>query len=92
MTKANNKTMEYKSKQGNKFMFQKVTPSKWLDILDESDSGGTRSRAKLYPAVLENVVVQPSGLKPDDFEEEGRGGFYELDEVVGAAIRFQQSQ
>lgn len=97
---ANNpRTKEFVSEQGNTYIFQRVTPSKWLKILDESEAGGTRSRTKLYPAILGNVVVQPGGLSVDDFDkevyEEGepvRGGFSELDEVVTAAIRFQQGK
>lgn len=95
---ANNpKVKEFTSEFGNKYVFQRVTPSKWLKILDESEAGGQRSRVRLYPAVLANIVVQPAGLEPDSFETEEdaevqRGGFSELDEVVTAAIRFQRGQ
>lgn len=99
-TKTNNaavqKTKEFTTEFGNKFTFQKVTPSKWLKVLDDVDQNGSRSRSKLYPAVLENVVVSPAGLAPDDFDDEVNypqlGGFAELDEVVTAAIRFQQGK
>lgn len=86
--------MQFTSEAGNVYTFQRVLPSKWLSVLDGAEVGGQRSRVKIYPAILENVVVQPAALKVDDFEdEEGtRGGFAELDEVVTAAIRFQQGK
>lgn len=93
MAKANTaKTMEFKSEQGNVFVFQKVLPSKWLDILDDADATGSRMRKKLYPAVLENIIVQPGALKPDDFDQEPYNGFGELEEVVVNAIRFQSNK
>lgn len=101
-TKTNNaaveKTKTFTSEQGNVYVFQKVTPTKWLKMLDESEASGRRERARLYPAILSNVVVQPGGLTPDDFDKDPvedepvRGGFAELDEVVTAAIRFQQGK
>lgn len=86
----NSKVKDFTSTNGNKYVLQKVSFSKWLDILDESESSGRRKRTYFYPAVLENVVVSPS-IKVDDFEEAPYGGFAELDEVVAEAIRFQQS-
>lgn len=90
--KATDKTKDFTSAAGNKFVFQRVAPSKWLDVLDQADAGGVRSRSKLYPAVLESVIVQPAGLGVDDFEQEPYNGFGELDEVVTQAIRFQQGK
>lgn len=86
------RTKEFTSKDGNVYTFQRVKPSKWMEILDQSDDGvGRRNRVRYATLVLENVVAIPGGLTPDSFEEDGRGGYAELDEVVGAAIRFQQS-
>jgi hypothetical protein len=80
------KTKEFKSKNGNKYTFQTVLPSKWAEIADGiTDQHGKMLNAKAMPAMLENVVVQPSGLTMDDFEE-----WAELEEVVLAAYRFQQ--
>lgn len=77
---------------GNTYMFQKVLPSKWLEIIDSTGNGVKRIRALFYPAILENVVVQPSMMKVDDFAEEDRGDYAELEEVIDAALRFQQGE
>lgn len=84
--------MEFTSTHGNKFTFQKVKPSKWLEVLDKADATGTRNRGVFYKEVLENVVAIPGGLKVDDFDNEEYGGTAELDEVVLAAARFQQGK
>ena len=86
------KTKEFVSKQGNKYMFQKARPGVWLEMMDTAHEGGQLSRVALYQGVLDTVVVTPSGLKMDDFEEEGRGGYAELEEVTKAAITFQQGK
>lgn len=86
----NKNIKEFKSEFGNKYAFQKVKSSAWLDIMDEVEAADG-ARGKLYPAVLENVVVQPK-LDVDDFDEDGRGGYAELEEVVTAAIRFQRGK
>lgn len=80
------KTKEFTSKAGTKYTFQKVAPAQWLDILDESEASGRIKRSAMYPAVLENVVVQPK-VTVNDFED-----YSELDEVVTEAIRFQQGK
>ncbi|MEK4131989.1 hypothetical protein NYE67_20455 [Solibacillus sp. FSL W8-0474] len=90
-TKTNKNIKEFTSEIGNKYTFQKVKSSAWLDIMDEVEANSDKSRRHLYPAVLENVVVQPK-LKVDDFDEDGRGGYAELEEVVTAAIRFQRGK
>lgn len=90
--KAKAKQMDFESEQGNKYTFQRVKPSKWLEILDKSDAGGTRNRTVFYKEVLSNVVAIPTALSIDDFDEDGRGGNAELDEVVVAAARFQQNK
>jgi hypothetical protein len=79
-------TKEFTSSTGRKYVFQKVAPVEWLDILDyvESEKKGTRKR--LYKNVFEHIVVQPS-LKLEDFED-----FGEMDEVATEAIRFQQNK
>lgn len=76
---------DFVSKAGNKFKLQKVTPTQWLDILDEAEEGKGKRR-KMYAAVLENIVVQPQ-MSLDDFDD-----FGELDEVVAEAIRFQSGK
>lgn len=86
------KQLEFTSTDGNKYTLQKVKPSKWLEILDKSDATGTRSRKVFYAEVLGNVVAIPGGLTVDDFDSEERGGNAELDEVITAAARFQQSK
>ena len=78
--------LDFTSKSGEKYKFQKVKPIAWLELMDEAEVNGAPKRAKLYRAVLENVVVQPQ-LTVNDFED-----MAELDEVVTAAIRFQQGK
>ena len=87
----NKKTKEYTSKQSNKYTFQKVNPAAWLDILDEAEASGRLKRSAMYPAVLENIVVQPK-LTVDDFENEPYGGYAELEAVITEAVRFQQGK
>lgn len=82
------KQKEFKTKKGNKFIFQTVSNSKYLEIMDEATTTeGKPLLSKLYAAVLEHIVVQPSGLTVDDFES-----FKELQEVCEAALTFQQSE
>lgn len=83
----NKKTKTHTSKVEKKeYLFQKVAPSNWLDIMDEVDENKASRRRSLYTAVLENIVVQPK-VKLDDFEDSA-----ELDDVVLSAIRFQQGK
>jgi hypothetical protein len=86
------KIKNFTSTYGNNYVFQKVKPSKWLEIIDNTGNGVKRIRSLFYPAILENVVVQPSSMNVDDFEEEGRGDYAELEEVIDAALRFQQGE
>jgi hypothetical protein len=80
------KTKEFKSEAGIKYTFQSVLPSKWAQIVDGiTDKHGKLLNAKAMPTMLEHVVVQPGGLKLDDFES-----WSELEEVTTAAFRFQQ--
>ena len=82
------KQKEFKSKKGNKYVFQTVPNSKYLEIMDETTTlEGKPLLSKLYAAVLEHIVVQPSGLTADDFNS-----FQELQEVCEAALTFQQSE
>ncbi|MED5050660.1 hypothetical protein P9850_02085 [Anoxybacillus rupiensis] len=82
------KQEEYTSQAGNKYVFQSVYPSKWAEILDQiSDKHGKLLNSKVIPAMLEHVIVQPSGLKMDDFE-----GWAELEEVAQAAFLFQHGR
>ena len=77
---------EYTSESGQNYTFQTVAPSKWAQIADRiTDKNGKLLNASAMPAVLESVVVQPSGLKMDDFED-----WTELEEVTAAAFQFQQ--
>lgn len=87
------KTMNFTSKNGNEFVFQKVGAAAWLDFMDQSENPqtGRPSHAKLNKIVLENVVVKPQ-LTLDDFDSEPYDGFPELAEVTNAAMRFQQGQ
>ena len=82
------KQKEFTTKKGNKYTFQSVPNSKYLEIMDDSvvKDNGQPSISILYPKMLEHVVVQPSGLKVDDFDD-----FAELREVCEAALNFQQS-
>lgn len=83
----NSRVKQFESAAGNKYTFQKVPPVEWLDILDAVEDGEkVGRRRRLYGSVLENVVVQPK-LTAEEFEE-----YAELDEVVTAAIRFQQGK
>jgi hypothetical protein len=80
------KQKEFESKVGNKYTFQSVLPSKWAQIVDGiTDKNGKLLNAKAMPAMLENVVAIPAGLKMDDFES-----WQELEEVTQEAFRFQQ--
>jgi hypothetical protein len=82
--------MDFTSEYGNKYKFQRVLPSAWIDIVDKTTlPTGKRDRKSYIRELLEHVVVQPK-MSIDDFAGEGFGDFDELDEVVGAAIRFQQ--
>lgn len=78
------KTKKFTSKAKNEYTFQNVMNSVQAEIMD----GGTNNfgkilNAKMMPLMLENVVVQPQGLKMDDFET-----WAELEEVTNAAYRF----
>ncbi len=76
---------EYTSEEGNKYTFQSVVPSKWAQIVDRiTDKHGKLLNSLAMPAMLESVVVEPGGLKMDDFE------WAELEEITMAAFRFQQ--
>ena len=77
---------EYTSESGQKYTFQTVAPSHWANVQDRvTDKNGKLLNALLIPAMLENVIVEPNGLKMDDFEE-----WADLEEVAGAAFQFQQ--
>lgn len=78
------KTAEFTSKEGNKYTFQTVMNSKQAEILDKgTDFNGKLLNAKMMPLMLDNVVVEPSGLTMDDFES-----FEELQEVATEAYYF----
>lgn len=86
MAKSKN-TLEFTSEEGNKYTFQKVAPVEWLDIMDEVEDGERKGqRRRLYGLTLENVVVAPK-KQMSEFDT-----FAELDEVVAAALRFQQGK
>lgn len=81
------KQKEFESTAGNKYTFQTVLPSKWAEIQDRiTDKHGKLLNAKAMPELLNHVIVQPAGLKMDDFEE-----WVELEEVTTAAFRFQRT-
>lgn len=78
---------QFTSSEGNNFTLQTVPNSTYLEIMDTSvKKDGNPALSKLYPAMLEHVVVQPSGLTPDDFDT-----FKEMQEVCEEALTFQQS-
>ena len=80
------KQKQYKSDAGNEYTFQTVLPSVWARTLDTiSDKNGKLLNEKAMTAMLDKVVVQPQGLKMDDFET-----WSELEEVTQAALMFQQ--
>lgn len=80
------KTKEFTSKEKNKYTFQTVMNSKMAEILDEgTNSVGKMMNTKMMPLMLEHVVVQPAGLKMDDFDS-----WAELEEVTMAAYTFLQ--
>lgn len=79
---------EFTSSAGNKFVFQKVKNSKYLQILDRStDADGKPLISVMYPQLLKHVVIQPQDLTVDDFET-----FAEMQEVCEAALNFQQGK
>jgi hypothetical protein len=80
------KTKEFTSEAGNKYTLQSVLPSVWARTVDRiTDKHGKLLNQHAMPAMLENVVAAPAGLKMDDFES-----WSELEEVTTAAFRFQQ--
>lgn len=80
------KQKQYKSDAGNEYTLQTVLPSVWARTLDTiSDKNGKLLNEKAMTAMLDKVVVQPQGLKMDDFET-----WSELEEVTQAALMFQQ--
>ncbi|WP_446662950.1 hypothetical protein [Geobacillus sp. CCR] len=82
------KQKEFKSKSGKKYVFQTVPNSKYLEIMDISTNAeGKVLISKMYAAVLEHIVVQPSGLTVDDF-----ANLKELQEVCEAALTFQSGE
>jgi hypothetical protein len=84
----NMKTDEFTTELGNKYTFQTVLPSKWAQIVDRiTDKNGKLLNSKAMPEVLDSVVVEPAGLKMDDFED-----WEELEEVTMAAFRFQSKR
>ena len=87
------KHKDFESKFGNKYKFQRVGAAHWLDIMDdaEDENTGRPKRSKLYPVILEHIVVSPT-MTLEDFDKEGYGGTGELEEVVSAATRFQQGK
>lgn len=91
MAQKGQKQKEFTSSFGNKFVLQRVGAAQWLDIMDDAEVNGVPKRKKLYPALLENVVVQPQ-LKLEDFDSEEYNGTAELEEVAKEALRFQQGK
>lgn len=79
------KQEQYVSEDGNKYTFQSVIPSKWAKIADSiTDRNGKLLNSLAMPAMLENVIVEPGGLKMDDFDS-----WSEVEEVTSAAFQFQ---
>lgn len=82
----NKNIMNFTSKSGKVYVFQKVAPMGWLDIMDDVDNNSDRKRRTLYVAVMENIVVQPK-MSVEQFTD-----YAELEEVVTAATKFQRGQ
>jgi len=81
------KTKEFESKEGNKYTFQTVLPSVWVRVQDRiTNKHGLLLNELAMPEMLDKVVVQPSGLKMDDFES-----WAELEEVTAEAFSFQRT-
>lgn len=81
------KTKDFKSKAGNEYKFQTVMNSVQASIWDEGMSPqGSILNAKMMPLMLEHIVVEPSGLTMDDFED-----WSELSEVTNSALSFLQT-
>ena len=81
-----NKDYTYTDKNGYEWHYQFQFPGirKMMAILDDCTlANGTTSNALLWEAYCENVIVQPHGLKLDDFDT--RPG---LNEVMAAADEF----
>ncbi|MEK5070704.1 hypothetical protein [Sporosarcina sp. FSL K6-1508] len=79
---------DFTSEAGNKYTFQTVLPSVWAKIADQiTDKHGKLLNVKAMPAILDNIVAVPGGLKMDDFTDWG-----ELEEVVEAGFRFQRGR
>lgn len=80
-------TKVFKSQiSGKEYTLQKVPPLEWLQIMDDSEVNGVRKRTKFYPALLENIVVQPK-VTLQDFDN-----FAEVEELAKEAISFQQGK
>ena len=67
-------TKKFTSNSGQEYVFQKVAPVDWLDILDEVESEKKGQRKRLYGQVFEHIVVQPK-MDLKDFTD-----FGEMDE------------
>lgn len=81
------KTKEFESKEGNKYTFQTVLPSVWARVQDRiTNKHGVLLSELAMPEMLDKVVVQPPGLKMDDFES-----WAELEEVTTEAFSFQRT-
>lgn len=79
------KQKQFTSSEEKEYTFQTVLPSVWAKTVDGiTDKNGKLLNEKAMPAMLDKVVVQPQGLKMDDFES-----WAELEEVTQAAFTFQ---
>lgn len=86
------KIKQFESTFGNKFTFQRVAAADWADHMDQANETGSLKRSVLYANILEHIVVTPGGLKMEDFDEDPYNGYPEMEEVCGAAARFQQGK
>lgn len=86
-----NETWVYKDKNGKEWKYQLQFPGirKTYEMLDNAKMpNGNLSKSVLYDEYLANVVVEPSGLTLDDFDE--RPGveelFDKLDTFLGSRL------
>lgn len=77
------KQKKFTSEAGNEYTFQTVPNSKHAEIMDNIVVGGDLKTSRIMKSMLDHVVVVPSGLTMDDFDD-----WNELDEVTGAAYKF----
>ena len=73
---------------GNDYTLQKIPPREWVRLRERTkDRMGRINEENFISEILKHVVVDPPGLKMDDFEE-----YWEVEEVVQEAVSFLQGR